>query len=301
MFSKISFSAIHTFTVVAKELSFTRAAELLHITPSAVSHQMKLLEEQLGVTLFHRKAKGVRLTLAGEALQQHAASGVRDIQHGIQQSQFAGQKEKLVIAVVPSLCQLWLLPRLPGFCEQNPNIEIELVALDQLADFTLGQYDGHLHFGSGEYKGLEARFLAHESIYPVCHPALMEQYRSNSLARLINKTKLLHYKPGVEDAPGGISWADWLRSFAIDKPGNLNQMWFSHVAMAISAARLHQGIALGWHHMVHDDIHSGQLCRLSDETLTTSYSYYLTAPAKSWQSETFTLFANWLAQQMAPE
>ena len=125
MLGKISFSAIHTFTLVAKELSFTRAAELLHITPSAVSHQMKLLEAQLGVTLFHRKAKGVRLSLAGETLQQHAASGVRDIQHGIQQSQFAGQKEKLVVAVVPSFCQLWLLPRLPDFCEQNPNIEIE--------------------------------------------------------------------------------------------------------------------------------------------------------------------------------
>ena len=78
-------------------------------------------------------------------------------------------------------------------------------------------------------------------------------------------------------------------------------MWFSHVSMAISAAKLNQGIALGWHHMVCDDIDSGRLCRLSTEALTTSYSYYLAAPAKSWQNETFTLFANWLGQQMAPE
>lgn len=93
MSNNISFSAIHTFTVVAKELSFTRAAEILHITPSAVSHQMKLLESQMGVTLFYRQSKGVRLSLAGDTLKQHATTGVRNIQHGIIQSQFSSQKK----------------------------------------------------------------------------------------------------------------------------------------------------------------------------------------------------------------
>ena len=301
MSSNISYSAIHTFTVVAQELSFTRAAALLHITPSAVSHQMKQLENQIGVTLFHRQSKGVSLSMAGKTLQQHAISGVKNIQHGILQSQFASHKEKLVIAVIPSLCQLWLMPRLTDFCRKFPQIELELVAVDQLVDFTSGQFDGHIHFGSGDYRGSKAVFLRNEKVYPVCHPDLLKAASDNALATLIKRHQLLIYKAGIEDEPGGVSWGNWLRTFSIEKPAELSQMWFSHVAMAISAARLHQGIALGWHHMVHDDIHSGQLCRLSDETLTTSYSYYLTAPAKSWQSETFTLFANWLAQQMAPE
>lgn len=149
--SNISLSAIHTFTIVAQELSFTRSAEILHITPSAISHQMKLLENQMAVTLFHRQSKGVRLTLAGEKLQQHATSGMRNIQHGILQSQFASQKEKLSIAVIPSLCQLWLMPRLVDFARQHPQIELELTAIDQLVNFNSGQYDAHIHFGTGDY------------------------------------------------------------------------------------------------------------------------------------------------------
>jgi len=299
MANNISFSAIHTFTIVAKELSFTRAADILHITPSAVSHQMKLLESQMAVTLFYRQSKGVRLSLAGETLKQYASSGVRDIQHGVLQSQFASQKDKLVIAVIPSLCQLWLMPRLLDFCQKNAQIELELVALDQLADFTTGQYDGHIHFGSGEYQGCEAKFLANEKVYPVCHPDLVTDIGDKALGALIQENQLLIYKAGVEDEPGGVSWGSWLRHFAIEKPKELSQMWFSHVSMTILAAKQKQGIALGWHQMVMDDISKGALCRISNDELSTSFSYYLVAPSRSWKNKSFTLFSLWLAEQMS--
>jgi DNA-binding transcriptional LysR family regulator len=297
--NNISFSAIHTFTIVAKELSFTRAADILHITPSAVSHQMKLLENQMGVTLFHRQSKGVRLSLAGETLQQHATSGVRNIQYGICQSQLASQRDKLVIAVIPSLCQLWLMPRLLDFCYQHPQVELELVALDQLADFTTGQYDGHIHFGTGDYQGCEAKFLCNEKVYPVCHPDLVKETGNNAVKSLIKEHKILIYKAGIEDEPGGVSWGNWLRHFVIEKPKELNQMWFSHVSMTILAAKQKQGIALGWHQMVIDDISKGHLCRISEEELSTSYNYYLVAPSRSWKNQTFALFSLWLEEQMS--
>jgi len=299
MSNNISFSAIHTFTVVAKELSFTRTAEILHITPSAVSHQMKLLENQMGVTLFYRRSKGVCLSLAGETLQRHATSGVRDIQYGIVQSQFASQKEKLVIAVIPSLCQLWLMPRLTDFYKKFPQIELELVALDQLADFSTGQYDGHIHFGSGDYKGCEAKFLRNEKVYPVCHPELVNKASDTRLETLIKQHNLLLYKAGIEDEPGGISWGDWFRAFAIDKPAQLSQIWFSQVAMAVLAAKLKQGIALGWHQMVVDDIASGKLCRLTGNEISTTYNYYFVAPSRSWKNASFSHFSGWLEQQMS--
>jgi DNA-binding transcriptional LysR family regulator len=298
MTANVSFSAIHTFTVVAKELSFTRAAEILHITPSAVSHQMKLLEAQLKVALFHRKSQGVRLSLAGQALQRHATTGMRNIHYGIQQSQFASQKDKLVIAVIPSLCQLWLIPRLSDFCAQFPHIELELIALDKLADFTQQQFDGHLHFGSGDYKGLTANFLTNESVYPVCHPDLLNTAQHQTLVSLLKQHTLLLYKAGLEDEPGGVSWADWFQHFSIDKPQQMSKMWFSQVAMTLMAARQKQGIALAWHQMVADDIASGQLCRLGNQQLDTSYNYYLVAPAKSWQNQSFNTFSSWLQQQI---
>jgi len=293
----VSLSAIQTFTTVAQAQSFSRAAELLHITPSAISHQMKLLESQLGVKLFYRKSKGVQLSMAGETLLRHAASGIRDIQHGIQQSLFASQKSKLVIAAIPSLCQMWLLPRLTEFYAKYPQIEIELIALDQIADFSLQHCDAHIHFGSGDYKGLEAKFLAHETIYPVCHPDLIEEPKTQSLERIIEYTGLLHYNAGVEDAPGGISWADWTPALTIDKLGGLNQMWFSHVSMAVAAAKLKQGVALGWHHMILDDLNSGKLCRLTEETMKTLFGYNLVAPPIAWKDEPLNLFADWLKLQ----
>jgi len=297
--NNISYSAIHTFTVVAVELSFTRSAEILHITPSAVSHQMKLLENQLGVTLFHRQSKGVCLSFAGEALKRHATSGVRDIQHGVLQSQFASKKEKLVIAVIPSLFQLWLMPRLGDFCDEFPQIELEFVAVDQLVDFTTGQYDGHIHFGSGDYKSCEAKFLRNEKVYPVCHPDLVKAASDSSHEGLIKEHQLLIYKGGIEDEPGGVSWGSWLRNFSIEKPSELNQMWFSHVSMAILAAKLKQGIALGWHQMVIDDISNGQLCRLTDSEISTSFNYYLVAPSRSWKNKPFSHFSSWLEEKMS--
>lgn len=299
MSNNISFSAIHTFTVVAKELSFTRTAEILHITPSAVSHQMKLLESQMGVTLFYRQSKGVRLTLAGDTLKQHATSGVRNIQHGIIQSQFSSQKEKLIIAAIPSLCQLWFMPRIHDFCNKYPQIELELIALDQLADFNTGQYDGHIHFGIGEYQGCEAKFLSNEKVYPVCHEALLKQSGSGKLETLLEKHQLLIYKAGIEDEPGGISWGTWFNHFSIEKPQEVGQMWFSHVSMAIFAAKQKQGIALGWHKMVEHELLTGDLVRLDELELPTAYNYYLVAPNKSWKNTAFNHFSAWLSEQMA--
>jgi DNA-binding transcriptional LysR family regulator len=260
---------------------------------------MKLLESQMGVSLFYRLSKGVHLSLAGETLQQHTASGVRNIQHGIIQSQFANQKQKLVIAVIPSFCQLWLMPRLTDFCHKFPHIELELIAIDQLVDFNTRSYDAHIHFGSGNYHGCEAKFLANEKIYPVCHPELLEETRSQSVEVLIKKKKLLMYKAGIEDEPGGVSWGSWLQHFAIEKPAELTQMWFSHVSMTLLAAKLKQGIALGWHHMVIDDIANGELCRLGNDEMSTTYNYYLVAPNKVWKNEAFTHFSLWLTDQMS--
>ncbi len=301
MTSHFSFSAIHTFTIVAKELSFTRAAEILHITPSAVSHQMKLLENQLGISLFIRKSKGVKLSVAGETLQKYASTGVSNIHQGIQESLFSSKKEKLIIAIIPSLCNLWFIPRIKDFYHQFPNIELELVAQDQLVDFTQGQFDGHIHFGTGDYRGLEAEYLSSEKVYPVCHPELVRNEHEKPLTDLLTQYNLLLYKAGIEDQPGGISWTDWFNHFQITRPAELNQMWFSHVSMTITAAKHQQGIALGWDKMVADDLTSGHLIKLSEHSLNTHYNYYLVAPNKTWQNPAFKHFSVWLKQQMSME
>ena len=110
------------------------------------------------------------------------------------------------------------MPRLADFCNQFPQIELELVAVDQLADFTTGQYDGHIHFGSGDYKGCDAKFLRNEKVYPVCHPELIKEGCDNTLDTLIKEHQLLIYRAGIEDEPGGISWGGGYDVFPLKNP-----------------------------------------------------------------------------------
>lgn len=121
------------------------------------------------------------------------------------------------------------------------------------------------------------------------------------LQTLINEHPLLIYKAGIEDEPGGVSWGNWLSHFSIEKPTELKQMWFSHVSMTLLAAKLKQGITLGWHLMVKDEIANGQLCKLTNNTLETDYNYYLVAPTRSLKNDAFNHFSAWLEAEMLNE
>ncbi len=293
---RYSLSSISAFTVAAKELNFSRAADILHITPSAVSHRIKQLESQLGVTLFTRHTQGVALTAAGQSLLMHAQLAMNNIQQGIEQSQFSSGREKLAIAVIPSLSQCWLIPRLKNFKSRYPKIEITLNVSDQLVNFSNSPIDCHLHFGTGQYQGLTAHFLANESVYPVCHPFLLQD--SADLTTLIERHGLLHYRAGIEDEPGGVSWAQWCDHFNIALPTESQNSWFSHVAMALCGARFSQGIALGWDKIVEQDIAQQQLVKIGDRKLYTDFNYYLVAPELHWQKPAVIAFKEWLIEQM---
>jgi len=301
MINNISLSAINTFSIAAQEANFTRAADILHITPSAVSHRIKALEQQLNVKLFARQAKGVVLTSAGAILLSHINAGMKNIHQGLELCQFSSQREKLTIAVIPSLCLNWLMKRLPSFYHENPNIDLELVMSDQLVDFNARQIDAHIHFGSGEYYGLKSVFLGGESVYPVCHPELLKDLSHTSVASLMHRYPLLHYKAGIEDRPGGVSWVQWLTHFGLEKPANTRQLWFSHLSMSISAACSKQGIALGWHKIVSEDIHKGNLVKIEDSTQQTLFNYYLVMSEKQWCHPNMQCFSRWLLAQFNQE
>lgn len=297
IFASLSLAAIQTFIVVASEQNFSQAAKLLHITPSAVSHRIKLLEQQLNVRLFNRFSKGVTLTNAGKTLQQYVTQGMNLIHQGIQTSQFVSQREKLVIAVIPSLANDWLIPKLTAFYQAFTNIELEIIALDPLADFSSSRYDAHIHFGSGRYPGLVSQFLFKEKVYPVCHPSLYQSIANRPLSDVLQEYNLLLYRAGLEDEPGATNLAGWLRCFDIPPFTEIKQVWFSHVSMALTAAKQRQGIALGWHQIVKPAIEAGELIRITDYEIDTEFNYYFVATKKSWQREVVQQFYYWLAGQ----
>jgi len=297
MLNNISLSAINTFAIAAQEENFTRAADILHITPSAVSHRIKTLEKQLNVSLFARQAKGVELTHSGTILLAHISKGMRNIHQGLELCQLSNLRDKLIIAVVPSLCSEWLVQRLSRFYALHPNIDIELVMSDQLVDFNTRQVDAHIHFGSGEYYGLKSTFLGNESVYPVCHPDLLKTPKLANLTSLMQNYPLLNYKAGLEDKPGGVSWEQWFKGSNIDSPVGIRQLWFSHLSLSLRAASTKQGIALGWHKVVSEEIQRGNLVKIGKKVQQTRFNYYLVTGDRQSQLPNMQRFSHWLLKE----
>ncbi|MBQ4846733.1 LysR family transcriptional regulator [Pseudoalteromonas sp. MMG005] len=294
MTTQFSFSAIHTFTVVTQTLSFSRAAEILHITPSAISHQMKLLESQLGVSLFTRQSKGIMLTEAGKALMENANKGVSLIQEGVSKSISTTKLRTLHIAAIPSLAQNWLLPKLPDFYDLHPDISIVLHAQDQLVNFSTSHIDAHLHFGTGYTQNNHAQFLASEYVYPVCHPDLLTVGCDNHISRLVSQYPLLQYNAALEDGLSNLTWQHWLSKHHICVDTKMIHRHFSHVGLSLEAAKHKQGLALAWHHMVSDLIKWGMLVQCGNTVLKLDYNYYLVSPEKPQEASDLHQFTSWL-------
>lgn len=297
MSNSFSYSAIHTFTVVAQTLSFSRAATILHITPSAISHQMKLLESQLQVSLFIRQSKGVQLTDAGRALVKQASKGVALIQDGVAKSISTVKQRTLHIAAIPSLAQSWLLPRLTAFYDMNPDINIVLHAQDQLIDFSASHIDAHLHFGAGHYPHAHAQFLSHEYIYPVCHPDILNAEPKKALPELIEHYPLLQYGAGIEDAPSNITWQDWFLDHQISIPNTVLYRHFSHVNLALEAAKHKQGLALAWFHIAFNDLEKRILVPMDNQAKRLNYGYYLVSDSDLNAPSDLHIFSSWLQQE----
>lgn len=292
-----SLQALRTLACVAEYNSFSRAAEKLCISASAVSHQMKLLEQQLDMQLFKRRARGVELTDAGTQLARYASRGIQQLQTGLRVAGTVADRQRLVIAVTPSFGQRWLQPRLGDFYQQHADIELQLIAQDRLVDFNQQAIDMHIHFGDGQPIGLRSQFLLAESAVPVCHPSLLSNTSDPLLLIANTHTRLLHYQAGSEDEPGGLSWHDWFSRYDLSQNPAQANSYFSHLSMALDAAKYQQGVALAWRSLIEQDIESRELMCLVDEGVALKYSHYLIAPEHHWQKPSLQQFCQWLQLQ----
>ena len=299
LISKVSLAALRTFSEVAKQGSLSLAADVLCISPSAVSHQMKLLEQQLDVRLFVRRAHGVELTEAGYKLSAQANSAMQQLERGLQLAK-EQSKRQLCIACIPALLQLWLLPRLHGFYAQFPDIELSLIEQDQLADFVQQDVDLHLHFGSGEFPGLRSTLLMPEAVLPVCSPSML--INSDAKALLLSAhTRRLSYIGFDEDKPGGISWQGWFNHSAMEFQHQQRETRFNHLSPLIKAACEGHGIALGWCNLIKSHLQQETLLPMSDVKVPLKYSYYAVAPAGHFEKSEVKQFIDWLKAEISPQ
>ncbi len=293
MLSRVSLAALRTFAEVAHQQSLSKAALRLHISQSAVSHQMKLLEQQLEVRLFTRKSRGIKLTDAGYLLAEHASKAMQQLENGLQQA-CQQQQSRLRIAIIPALCQHWLIPRLADFYQHHPHIELQLLQQDTLVDFNQQKIDIHLHFGHGEFIGLNSQLLMGEQAIPVCSPAMLSLYDNPQALLQADCARRLHYQAGEEDQPGGLSWSGWFNQAG----GRINThqpvTCFSHLGPALTAARTGLGMVLAWQQLIEPELARGELVALSETRVPLKYSYYAVAPAHHFERESVITFINWL-------
>jgi LysR family glycine cleavage system transcriptional activator len=284
--ARLQLTALEGFILAARLGNLSRAAAQLNLTVSALSHQMRGLEAQLGQRLFTRGSRGVTLTSEGERLLAGVEAPLQAIERSLRRC-VAPADDVLTISLMPSVASSWLVPRLPDFVARYPEIQISLQSSTALANFDQDQIDVALRFGAGVWVGLKSEHLFDEWLAPVASPALV---RSLGRARLQDLAQC----PLLGDP--GDRWPAWFARFGGQAPTRYVAN-FSDSETLNRAAMEGMGIALGRMTMARPLIEAGRLVALTDKRLRAEFAHYLVYPPRSERRQSVQLFRSWLHQQ----
>jgi LysR family glycine cleavage system transcriptional activator len=291
-------NALKVFWAAARHGSFVKAATELHVTASAVSLQIRQLEDELGLKLFERTPKGLALTAAGSRVLPDVSSAFEKLRttfSTLNEAEAGGAM--LTISAAPSFAAKWLLPRLNRFLGAHPEIEVSIKATVELADFERGEADLGIRYGRGGYPDLETELLMREMVFPVCSPELLRAQKKTPTADFLNDVNLLHDDSADQNEalPG---WKMWLRAAAIDGVDWRKGPRFNQTVLAIEAAAAGLGVALAPAVLVEGDLAGGRLVRLDTAELSEPFAYYLVYPQEKAERSTVKAFRAWLLAEL---
>lgn len=310
LINHLPLSALRGFEAVARHGSFRKAADELHVTPAAVSQQIKVLEEQLGQPLFHRLATGLALTRAGQAGLPLVREGIASLESAAQLMAAQRSADTLNVWTAPSFAAKWLMPRLHRFVDKHPGIDIRLSASALLIDGTSGVIssddlrrhgvDVAIRFGQGQYPGCEVEKLLSASVVPLCSPKLMKgKHPLREPADLRHHT-LLHDDTAYEGRP---DWASWLALAGVSGVDPSHGLRFNHAALALEAAADGQGVALTLLPLAATDIANGRLVVPFTQRVDVDTAYYLISlrSAEETEAPEIAAFRAWLMSEAQKE
>lgn len=285
-----SLNGLRAFEAAARHMSFTQAAEELNVTQTAISHQIRRLEEELGVQLFLRLKDGLALSEDGHAYFPGIRAAFQELRYSTQALFESRHHSVLTINTLVSVASKWLLPRLPAFQQAFPEIDVRVSASTELVDFRKGGIDAAIRYGRGDWQGLRADFLMSDEIFPVCSPALLNGTKTlRTPADLAQHTLLQVSGMTAND------WSTWLS--AAGQPAQLAQgprLTFDLAMMAVQAAVDGQGVCIGRSTYVDDDLRAGRLVVPFDLRLKDALGFYLVTPHETADSKKITAFRSWL-------
>ncbi len=283
------------FDAAARHLSFTIAARELHLTQAAISRQIRLLEEDLGVRLFTRANRAVTLTNEGRDLQHTVSLALSHMANAAEQVRSTGGERRLTIGADHSVAALWLMPRLAGFRHDNPDILVRLVASDDDAECLADPIDLSLLHGDGSWPEYEATPLFGEDVFPVCSPAYLTRHGPVNTPADLTRQTLLALE---DDHWDWMSWRVWLTENGVDIPVEHHGMTINNYPLVLQAAADGHGMALGWRHLVDSFLNDDRLVRpLGDLSVTTESGYYLLSSLARPMGADAMLFHDWIRRQ----
>lgn len=289
-------NALRAFEAAARHLSFTKAAAELNVTPAAVSHQVRALEDMLGVPLFRRLTRALRLTDAGQAALPSLSRGFDHLARGVDEIHSRHDGGLLTLSVSPSFGAMWLVPRLDRFRALHPDIEIRIDGTDRVVDLNRDDVDVALRYGPGGYTGVRVDRLFGQVNTPVCAPALLEGPVPLRRPEDLHRHTLLH----IDWKDAEASWRMWLLAAGVTDINATAGPRFSSESMAVGAAIEGQGVALVGDKLVADELASGRLARPFDRRLSTplSFAYYLLSAPDGREAPKVRYFRDWLLAEV---
>ena len=283
--------ALRAFEATARERSLTKAAESLHVTHGAISHQIKSLESDLGVRLIERAGRGIRLTDEGERFATRVRTAFAELMTAVQEITTRANPRLLRVSIAPSLAARWLLPRIGRFQVAHPDIDLEVSSNLAVVDFQRDNADVAIRYGLGQWAGVTAEHLVDDLFFPVCSPRIAGGVpkRPADLARYT----LLR----ADDEP----WKPWFEAAGLDWPEPTRGPIFNDSALMMQAAAEGQGIALARATLIGNDERNGVLVRLFSIVTPGKRRIYLVYPPRNADSPKLATFRAWLHAEIAAD
>ena len=285
--------ALRAFEAAARHLSFKKAAAELAVTPTAVSHHVRVLEDALGVKVFERHARHIELTAYGKELYPVLREGFDAFADAISRVKSRKVRTVVTLSATVAFTARWLLPRVAAFHKANPSMDLRLHASDETADLRAGSVDAAIRYGRGAYDGLSTERLFPDSFAPVCSPRL----KVRSARDLANQTMIhFEWRRQRRDNP---TWARWLRTAGVEDLNAKADLIFTDESQAIQAAIAGNGVALLSLTLIADELARGTLVQPLEPALTMNgFQYDLVYLPSAEQSERISALRAWIQKEL---
>jgi LysR family glycine cleavage system transcriptional activator len=284
-------NSLVAFEAAGRLESFTAAGRELSLTQAAISRQIQQLESDLGVLLFSRSRRGMRLTPEGDILYRSVTTSLTSISDTATTLRQQQGRRNVTIGATLGFSTFWLMPCLPGFRSANPNIDLRLVASDALCDLAEERIDMAIRYGDGHWPAVNATRLFGGEMFPVMSPALLKGKILPLSLDDFRAMPLLEYESAD---PRWLSWEDWSQGLPERPKLPAARIRFNSYPLLIQAAVAGEGIGLGWRYFVDEFLHDGRLVRPVEEVMVTDFAFHLVEPIGARPRTATTLLRNWL-------